>query len=50
MSAYEAYEEHVKITEALEAKDVSLAMVNMLEHMQNVEKRFLSYFQKEENK
>jgi DNA-binding GntR family transcriptional regulator len=50
MSAYEAYEEHVKITEALEAKDVSLAKVNMLEHMQNVENRFLSYFQKEENK
>lgn len=50
MSAYEAYEEHLKIIEALAAKNVSQAKVNMLEHMQNVENRFLSYFQKEENK
>lgn len=50
VSASEAYEEHVKITDALEAKDVSLAKEKMLEHMQNIENRFLYYFQREENK
>ncbi|MBS4193074.1 GntR family transcriptional regulator [Bacillus sp. FJAT-49705] len=50
VSAYDAYQEHVKLTEALEAKNVSSAKEKMLEHLQNVEKRFLSYFQKEENK
>lgn len=50
VSASEAYEEHIKIIDALEAKNVSLAKEKMLEHMQNVENRFLSYFQKEENK
>ncbi|WNS75769.1 GntR family transcriptional regulator [Bacillus sp. DTU_2020_1000418_1_SI_GHA_SEK_038] len=48
VSAYEAYEEHVTLVEALESKDVSLAKEKMLKHLQNVEKRFLSYFHKEE--
>lgn len=50
MSAREAYEEHIKITEALEKKNVALAKEKMVEHMQNVENRFLGYFKGEEIK
>lgn len=49
VSASEAYEEHLRLTEALESNDVSLAKEVMSEHLQNVEIRFLSYFHKEEN-
>ncbi|KAB2332082.1 GntR family transcriptional regulator [Cytobacillus depressus] len=49
VSAYEAYEEHVKFIEALELKDVALAKEKMYEHFQNVEKRFLSLFRNEES-
>ncbi|MBU8880415.1 GntR family transcriptional regulator [Bacillus sp. FJAT-29790] len=49
VSAAEAYKEHVKLIEALETKNVSLAKEQMLEHIQNIEKRYLRFFPKEEN-
>jgi DNA-binding GntR family transcriptional regulator len=48
MSAQEAYEEHVQITDALSAKNVPLAKDIMLKHMKKVEERFLRYLQGEE--
>jgi len=49
-SAKEAYEEHGEIIDALEKKDVILAKNKMIVHMNNIEKRFLSYYDKQENK
>src|SRR5690625_165645 len=46
-SAEEAYEEHIEIIEALENKDVALARSKMIVHMNNVEKRFLNYYNEE---
>ncbi|PAV28402.1 GntR family transcriptional regulator [Virgibacillus profundi] len=48
-SAQEAYEEHLRLIKALENKDVTLARESMIEHMDNVEKRFIKNFSKVEN-
>lgn len=47
-SAKEACEEHLEIIKALENRDVHLAKKKMVVHLNNVEKRFLSYFSKED--
>lgn len=44
-SAKEAYQEHMEIIEALENQDVVLARSKMIVHMNNVEKRFLTYYE-----
>ncbi|MBO1002727.1 GntR family transcriptional regulator [Pseudogracilibacillus auburnensis] len=46
-SAKEAYYEHLDIIEAIEKQDVVLARSKMIVHMNNVEKRFLSYYAEE---
>lgn len=46
-SAKEACQEHIEIIEALESKDVQLAKKKMIVHLTNVEKRFLNYFNKD---
>lgn len=46
-SAEEAYKEHLEIIDALENKDVALARSKMIVHMNNVEKRFLNYYNEE---
>lgn len=43
-SAKDAYNEHIEIIEALEKQDVALAKNKMIVHMNNVEKRFLTYY------
>src|SRR5699024_10157144 len=43
-SAKDAYEEHIEIIKALEDQDVVLARSKMIVHMNNVEKRFLTYY------
>ncbi len=43
-SAVEAYQEHEEIVHALENRDISLARNKMIVHMNNVEKRFLTYY------
>lgn len=43
-SAKEAYVEHKEIVEALENQDVVLARNKMIVHLNNVEKRFLAYY------
>lgn len=48
-SAEDAYQEHEEIVDALEKKDVILARNKMIVHMNNIEKRFLSYYSKSEN-
>ena len=48
-SAKEACEEHLMLIKALESKDVTLARDCMIEHMKNVEKRFVTYFSKMED-
>lgn len=47
-SAQGAYEEHVEIVDALEDKNVIRAKNNMVIHMNNIEKRFLSYYKESE--
>jgi DNA-binding GntR family transcriptional regulator len=47
-SAKEAYEEHVEIVKALEERDVLQARDKMIIHMDNVERRFLSYYEQKE--
>ncbi|MEI3613430.1 GntR family transcriptional regulator [Pseudogracilibacillus sp. SO30301A] len=49
-SAEEAYQEHEEIVDALVEKDVILARNKMIVHMNNIEKRFLNYYNKSENK
>ena len=46
-SAKGAYEEHLEIVEALEKRDVRLARNKVIVHLDNVEKRFLSYYEKD---
>lgn len=48
-SAKDAYQEHVEIVDSLEERDVLLARNKMVVHMNNVEKRFLKYYEKQEN-
>lgn len=43
-SAKDAYHEHKEIVEALENQDVVLARNKMIVHLNNVEKRFLAYY------
>ena len=43
-SAKDAYHEHKEIVEALEDQDVVLARNKMIVHLNNVEKRFLAYY------
>lgn len=43
-SAKQAYQEHMEIIDALENQDVVLARSKMIVHMNNVEKRFLTYY------
>lgn len=43
MSAKEAYKEHSEIIDALEKEDIPLAKAKLLEHLLQVERRFLSY-------
>ncbi|KZE38835.1 GntR family transcriptional regulator [Bhargavaea cecembensis] len=45
ISAKDAYEEHRKIVESLKAGDIDRAKQLMTEHLMNVEKRFLKYYQ-----
>ncbi|MGM8366104.1 GntR family transcriptional regulator [Virgibacillus sp. W0181] len=47
-SAKEACEEHMEIIKALDTRDVHLAKKKMTVHLDNVERRFLSYFSKED--
>ena len=47
-SAKGAYEEHLEIVEALAKHDVRLARNKVIVHLDNVEKRFLGYYEKEE--
>lgn len=46
-SAKGAYEEHLEIVDALEKRDVRLARNKIIVHLDNVEKRFLSYYEKD---
>ncbi|MBE1555268.1 GntR family transcriptional regulator [Sporosarcina limicola] len=50
MSAKGAYEEHLRIVNALKYKNFELAVQEMKEHLINVEKRFLVYFKGEEER
>lgn len=43
-SAEEAYQEHIEIVDALEQQNVSLARNKMIVHLNNVEKRFLRFY------
>lgn len=43
-SAKDAYHEHKEIVEALDDQDVVLARNKMIVHLNNVEKRFLAYY------
>jgi DNA-binding GntR family transcriptional regulator len=47
-SAKDACEEHLKLIMALESNDVALSREHMIEHMNNVERRFVQYYSKEE--
>jgi len=49
-SAEGPYEEHEDIVDTLEGQDVILARNKMIVHMNNIEKRFLSYYSKSEGK
>lgn len=46
-SAVDAYKEHEDILQALEERDLILARNKMIIHMNNIEKRFLTYYQNE---
>lgn len=46
-SAKDAYYEHKDIVDALEDRDVVLTRNKMIVHLNNVEKRFLSYYEKD---
>ena len=46
-SAKGAYDEHLEIVDALEKHDVRLARNKVIVHLDNVEKRFLSYYEKD---
>lgn len=46
-SANDAYDEHEEIIQALEQQDVLLAKDKMTIHMNNVEKRFLTYYERQ---
>ncbi|GAA3716319.1 GntR family transcriptional regulator [Salinicoccus jeotgali] len=48
-SAEEAYKEHIEILKAIELQDTVLAKNKMLIHLSNVEKRFLNYYNENEN-
>jgi DNA-binding GntR family transcriptional regulator len=48
-SAKDACEEHLKLIQALESKDVALSSEYMIEHMNNVEKRFVHYYSEGED-
>ena len=48
VSATEAYNEHVRIINAIKSKDLQLAESEMTKHFMNVEERFLVYFKEEE--
>lgn len=50
ITAKEAVSEHSLIVEALEKEDSQLARVEMEKHMANIERRFLNYYYKEEEK
>ena len=50
LSAKEAVDEHIHILEALEKQDSQKAKVEMEKHMANIERRFLVYFHKGEEK
>lgn len=43
-SAMDAYYEHLEIIDALEKQDVTLAKNKMIIHMNNVEKRILTFY------
>lgn len=44
-SAEDAYREHCEIVEAIERNDAALSRDKMIVHLNNVEKRFLQYYQ-----
>lgn len=48
-SARDAHKEHIEIIDALAKKDVALAKNKMIVHMNNVEKRFLTYYANQED-
>ncbi|WP_271398703.1 GntR family transcriptional regulator [Salinicoccus roseus] len=48
-SAQEAQEEHGEIIKAIEMRDTVLAKNKMIVHLNNVEKRFLNYYQAKED-
>ncbi|MFC5589456.1 GntR family transcriptional regulator [Sporosarcina soli] len=48
MSAIEAYNEHLRIIEAIKSKDLELSKKEMMVHLKKVEDRFLVYFKREE--
>ncbi|MFB9860751.1 GntR family transcriptional regulator [Salinicoccus siamensis] len=48
-SAEEAHKEHIEILKAIELQDIVLAKNKMLIHLSNVEKRFLNYYNENEN-
>jgi DNA-binding GntR family transcriptional regulator len=49
-SAMEAYGEHKRIVEALEAGAIDEAKIEMANHMKNIERRMKSYYLEEEKK
>lgn len=46
-SAVDAYKEHEEVLHALAERDIVLARNKMIVHMNNIEKRFLTYYQNE---
>ena len=50
MSAETAYKEHVDIVEAIKRKDIESAKLAMQIHLQNVQKRFQTYYKEEDIK
>lgn len=50
MSAKTAYKEHVHIVEAIKMKDIEAAKTAMHIHLQNVQKRFQTYYKEEDIK
>lgn len=47
-SAADAYDEHCEIIKAIEKQDAVLSRNKMMVHLNNVEKRFLEYYQEDE--
>lgn len=49
VSLEDSFTEHKEILDALSVKDLSLAKEALLRHLANIEKRFLKFYDNEEN-